>query len=116
MSLLLTTSTLERIVEFFATVAEDENDKQTSTPRPTWTRRMEFMRHMRIDLDEYLSSRAETCGSRAPVNPGLRDVWFQAAEEEIARRGALPHDGEEPVPILHGSAVMLRCSYCDDGL
>lgn len=111
--LLLTTSTLERIVEFFIAAAEDMDEKEP-IPNPTvsWTRRLEFMLHMRKDLDEYLSLKS----GGASGTLSLRDIWFEAAEKELGRREALPHVSEEPVPILHGSGVVLRCGYCDDAL
>lgn len=74
------------------------------------------MRHMRNDLAEHLASEGANCGNGAPMNPGLRDIWFEAAEREMACRGALPHAVEEPATILRGSGVLLRCRFCDDFL
>ncbi|KAL4897577.1 hypothetical protein BDV59DRAFT_46389 [Aspergillus ambiguus] len=117
LSLLLTTSTLERILDFFTAAAADQAAREgptnhSHTTLPTWTNRMEFMWRMRSDWGEYLASNAETGGASTP--PGLNAIWFEAARRELSRRGAIPHRCGDAVPILHGSAVVLRCGLCND--
>ncbi|KAE8355157.1 hypothetical protein BDV28DRAFT_58350 [Aspergillus coremiiformis] len=111
LSLLLTTSTLERIMEFFAAAATDESGKGVAgnarDRSPTWTNRMEFMWRMRRDWGEFVASRMLT-------PPTLNEVWFEAAQREICRRGAIPHEGEVVVPIVHGFGVSLRCEFCEE--
>lgn len=112
-SLLLTMSTLERIVQFFIAVAEDGNEESSvSASTTTWNRRREFLLEMRKDLDEYMALTND--GFSGSLR--LRGIWFEAAEKELNRRESLPHISEEPVPIIHGSGVMLRCGYCEDEL
>ncbi|KAE8403890.1 hypothetical protein BDV37DRAFT_271805 [Aspergillus pseudonomiae] len=110
LALLLTTSTLERIMEFFVAAATDESVKVAAAGvnghSPTWTNRMEFMWQMRRDWGEFVAS-----GLLAP--PKLSEVWFEAAQREICRRGAIPHEGEVVVPVLHGAGVALRCEFCE---
>lgn len=112
-SLLLTTSTLERMMQLFIAAAKDGNEESgasASTTTFTWTWRREFLLQMRKDLYEYMALTSD--GSSGSLR--LRSIWFEAAENELDRRESLPHVSEEPVPILHGSRVMLRCEYCDD--
>ncbi|XHG09437.1 hypothetical protein AWENTII_012493 [Aspergillus wentii] len=121
LSLLLTTSTLERILGFFTAIAEDEVcEEQTGhghghghAHTHTWSRRMEFMWQMRGDWDEVMADVGDGIGERIAAMPGLREVWFEAAEREIQDRGLVPHDCEDVVPILHGSVVVLNCDYCE---
>ncbi|KAE8379203.1 hypothetical protein BDV26DRAFT_173178 [Aspergillus bertholletiae] len=108
LGLLLTTSTLERIVEFFVAAATDESAKATaSAASGHWTNRMEFMWQMRRDWGEFVASGVLSL-------PQLRDVWFEAARREICRRGAIPHESEELVSVLHRSGVALRCEFCEE--
>ncbi|GMG37672.1 unnamed protein product [Aspergillus oryzae var. brunneus] len=111
LGLLLTTSTLERIMEFFVAAAKDESVKVAAADAnghsPTWTNRMEFMWQMRRDWGEFVAS-----GALTP--PKLSEVWFEAAQREICRRGAIPHECEEVVPVLHGPGVALRCEFCEE--
>lgn len=78
---------------------------------------------MRADLGEFLALAGTTRGARlssacgsdpGAALPTLGGIWFEAAQREICRRGAIPHFAEE-VPVLHGSAVVLGCEFCDDG-
>ncbi|PLB52604.1 hypothetical protein P170DRAFT_107212 [Aspergillus steynii IBT 23096] len=157
LGLLLTTSTLERLMDFFVAAAADSSPSAiatTTTPakrKPsssslstrsspssspplsslsssssTWTRRREFMWKMRADLGEFLALAGTrgarfsfACGGSGSGNgdyplPSLGGIWFEAAQREICRRGAIPHFCDE-VPVLHGSAVVLGCEFCDDG-
>lgn len=67
---------------------------------------------MRRDWEEYLASfPGGAGGKRAP--PDLDAVWFEAARRELRRRGAIPHRGEEHVPVLLGSGIALRCGFCE---
>ncbi|KAJ5111011.1 hypothetical protein N7532_001546 [Penicillium argentinense] len=116
-SLLLLTSTLERIVQFFAAVAKDEAKQMNakhpySSPGSTWSHRKEFMWQMRDDLSHYLASSRPSTSGGAKAQPTLDDVWFGAAYRELVERSAIPHLAEEPVPVLHGLGISLRCKHC----
>jgi hypothetical protein len=75
---------------------------------------------MRKDWEEYLASvgghqMAAAADEQALVAPpDLRQVWFEAAEREMYRRGVITHRGEDPVHVLHGSYIRLHCEFCDD--
>ncbi|KAF7174077.1 hypothetical protein CNMCM5623_006365 [Aspergillus felis] len=110
-SVLLTTSTLERILDFFIAAADDQSAEaqhaharntqshtQTRTPHTharnessTWTKRREFLLRMRKDWNEYLASvdgdRTASDEHELVAPPGLRQIWFEAAEKEMYRRG-----------------------------
>lgn len=105
MSLLLSTSTLERVVHFFVAVAKDDEKKDSASPNSGWSHRKEFMWRMREDLGDYLAT-ARTS------EPKLEDIWFGAAYLELEERGAIPHLADESDPILHGSQIALRCEHC----
>jgi hypothetical protein len=114
--LLLLNSTMESIVEFFHAIAEDDEKKQT-TPYghgSTWSSRQEFLWQMREDLGHHMASLSNGSSKNSDTTLTLDRVWFKAAYQEMARRGAIPHSPEELVPVLHGSAVKLDCAYCDD--
>jgi hypothetical protein len=139
-SILLTTSTLERILDFFVAAADDQSAEaqhahtrnvqshphtraqhaHTRNVSSTWTKRREFLLRMRKDWEEYLASvgggqMAAAADEQALVAPpDLRQVWFEAAEKEMYRRGVITHRRENPVPILHGSYIRLHCEFCDD--
>ncbi|KAJ5970552.1 uncharacterized protein N7479_000470 [Penicillium vulpinum] len=113
-SLLLTTSTMERIVSFFVSIAKDDQKKQKGKHDSTWSHRKEFLWAMRRDLNEYMASFSEH-GEQTSLEPKLNHVWFQAACSEMDRRGAIPHTVEDTeVHVLHGSVVKLECEYCYD--
>ncbi|KAJ5965307.1 hypothetical protein N7481_012021 [Penicillium waksmanii] len=112
MSLLLLTSTLERVVQFFKAVAMDEDKKDRMSPHSGWSHRKEFMWQMRDDLGHYLASTGLSTTGLPAIQPKLDHIWFGAAYRELAERGAIPHLADEPVPILHGSTIDLRCIHC----
>jgi len=113
-SLLLTTSTMERIVSFFVSIAEDDHNKRKSIHDSTWSHRKEFLLRMRQDLNDYMAS-VSGHGKHTNHEPELNHVWFQAACREMDRRGAIPHTFKDTeVHILHGSVVKLECEYCYD--
>ncbi|KAJ5768615.1 hypothetical protein N7533_001198 [Penicillium manginii] len=112
MSLLLFTSTLERIDQFFKAVAMDENKKDNMPPNSGWSHRKEFMWQMREDLGHYLASSGPLIAGTPAIQPKLDHIWFGAAYRELAERGAIPHLTDEPVPILRGSTIALRCIHC----
>ncbi|RHZ43743.1 uncharacterized protein CDV56_101310 [Aspergillus thermomutatus] len=135
-NILLTTSTLERILDFFIAAADDQSagaqharnaqshahmhthHAHTKGVSSTWTKRREFLLQMRKDWDEYLASvggdQTATDHEALVAPPGLRQVWFEAAEKEMYRRGVITHRSEDPVHILHGSCIRLHCEFCDD--
>ncbi|KAJ5288618.1 hypothetical protein N7478_001648 [Penicillium angulare] len=112
-SLLLMTSTLERILQFFVSVAKDEEKGHSSSHTTSWSHRKEFMWRMREDLGHYVAASNHDPNQTFTEPPGLDKVWFEACRQELFRRGAIPHTAEEPVPVLHGSSVALTCKYCD---
>jgi hypothetical protein len=138
LSILLTSSTLERILDFFIAAADDQSAEakhaharniqshthtrthhtHASNVSSTWTKRRQFLLRMRKDWDEYLASvdgDQTAADEQEPVAPpGLRQVWFEAAEKEMYRRGVITHRCEDPVYILHGSCIRLHCEFCDD--
>lgn len=111
-SLLLLTSTLERILEFFVAVSKDNERIDSSSHAPNWTHRKEFMWRMREDLGHFMAVTGQTTLQKPAVAPTLDLVWFGAAFQELSQRGAIPHSAEEPVHVLHGSAVTLFCNQC----
>lgn len=108
-SLLLLTSTLEKILQFFLAIAADEENIHTST----WSHRKEFMWRMREDLGQYVAFKGKSPGNNSISKPSLDQVFFKAAYQEMTRRGAIPHSAD-PIPILHGSTLALHCAYCDN--
>ncbi|KAG0153993.1 hypothetical protein PDIDSM_1372 [Penicillium digitatum] len=113
-SLLLTTSTMERIVSFFVSIAKDDQRKQNGEHDSTWSHRKEFLWAMRRDLNEFMASFSDH-GEQILHKPTLNHVWFQAAHNEMDRRGAIPHSVEDSeVHVLLGSVVKLECKYCYD--
>ncbi|KAJ5306374.1 hypothetical protein N7508_005389 [Penicillium antarcticum] len=112
-SLLLTTSTMERIVQFFVSIAKDDQRKQKCLHDSTWSHKKEFLLSMRRDLNEYMAH--ESYHGERPLEPKLNHIWFHAAQSEMGKRGAIPHTVEETeVHVLHGSVVKLECTYCYD--
>jgi uncharacterized protein (UPF0248 family) len=107
-SLLLTTSTMERIVSFFVSIAKDDQRIQRGEHDFTWSHRKEFLWAMRRDLKDYMASFSDH-GEETNLN----HVWFKAACKEMDRRGAIPHTVEDTeLHVLHGSVVKLECKYC----
>lgn len=115
MTLLLFTSTLERIVKFFQAVAKDEDKQDGGSPGSGWSRRKEFLWQMREDLGHYLASTGPPTSTSPAGQPKLDQIWFGAAHRELEDREAIPHLADEPVPILHGSTITLRCVHCWEG-
>ncbi|KAJ5999042.1 hypothetical protein N7451_006852 [Penicillium sp. IBT 35674x] len=111
-SLLFMTSTLERILQFFIAVAHDEEKRDSPSRVSNWSHRREFMWQMREDLGQYMASSISSPNQVSHAPLAFDKVWFGACHREMLRRGAVPHELEEPVPVLHGSAVKLRCKYC----
>ncbi|KUM57280.1 hypothetical protein ACN42_g9904 [Penicillium freii] len=111
-SLLLTTSTMERILSFFVSIAKDDQRNQKGEHDSAWSHKKEFLWAMRQDLNEYMASFGDH-GEQALLGPKLNHVWFQAARNEMDERGAIPHTVEDSeVQVLHGSVVKLECEYC----
>lgn len=111
-SLLLTMSTMERIVKFFVSVSKDDHKKEKETHDPTWSHRKEFLLSMRQDLNDYMASVSDH-GKNTQHEPELNHIWFQAASREMDRRGAIPHTVEDAeVHVLHGSVLKMECESC----
>ena len=126
--LLLTTSTLERTLDFFTAAAtsttceDNENRKKlTKLSDATWTPRMEFIWQMRNDWEQILSATKESTRDletkneaiRSLSTSGVEDVWFEAARRELDRRDMIPHACGEGIPVLHEATTRLRCEFCE---
>lgn len=127
--LLLTTSTLERTLNFFAAAtitdtntADEKKEKVAgSTSSASWTPRMEFIWQMRNDWEQILSATRESIydldtkneAIRVLSTAGVEEVWFEAAKRELDRRGMIPHACEEGIPVLHEATTRLRCEFCE---
>lgn len=70
------------------------------------------MWQMREDLGQYMACSVSSPNQISHAPLALDKVWFGACHREMLRRGAVPHEIEEPVPVLHGSAIKLHCKYC----
>lgn len=69
---------------------------------------------MRWDLNEYNASLGDH-GEQSDLEPKINHIWFQAAQNEMDRRGAIPHTVQDSeLHVLHGSIVRLECEYCYD--
>lgn len=113
LSILLTTSTMERILDFFVSIAKDDQRKQIGEHDSTWSHRKEFLWAMRKDLNEYMASFNDH--GEQTLEPKLNHIWFQAARNEMDRRGAIPHTvNYSEVHVLLGSVVKWECEYCYD--
>ncbi|KAJ5594401.1 uncharacterized protein N7459_000609 [Penicillium hispanicum] len=110
-TLLLLTSTLERVVQFFQSIASD-TENHTQSASTSWSHRKEFLWQMRSDLGQYMASIGQISGPNSEGGPMLDHVWFGAAHQELLLREAIPHRPEYPVPVLHGSEVTLHCKFC----
>lgn len=113
-SLLLTTSTLERFLGFFIAIAKDEGTRESTSHDFTWSHRREFIWRMGKVWAENGASFGDPSGNRANTVPSLEYVWFKAAYNEMAGRGAIPHTSEDWVPLPQGFAVTLQCKYCQN--
>lgn len=110
-ALLLLTSTVERVVQFFHAIASDTENHAQSTST-SWSHRKEFLWQMRNDLGQYMASIGQVSGPNSNGGPMLDHVWFGAAHRELLQREAIPHCPEYPVSVLHGSEVTLHCKFC----
>ncbi|KGO75451.1 Transcription factor, fungi [Penicillium italicum] len=96
---------MERIVSFFVSVTKDGQRKHKGHHDSTWSHKKEFLWAMRQDLNEYMASFSDH-GEQTLLEPELNHVWFQAANKEMDRRGAIPHTVEDSeVHVLHGSGA-----------
>ncbi|KAF7161934.1 hypothetical protein CNMCM5623_007349 [Aspergillus felis] len=87
---LLTASPFLRIVEYFSAEIGDGGSQRVQ--------RKDFMRNFHNDLmlnekDDINSLVFETTPV-SHLHSSVHDVWFDVAREELASRGALPHDAE----------------------
>ena len=105
-------STLEKVLQFFVCVAKDEEKGGSPSHSTHWSYRKEFMWRMREDLGEYAFESHQASGDDSSTPPTLEKVWFGACHQEMLQRGAVPHSPDEPLPVLHGSAVEMKCKYC----
>lgn len=106
-SLLLLNSTLERVVDFFVSVARDEEAKAGTTQGPNWSHRKEFLWQMRKDLGQYMATTTQVSSDQPALGPTLDHVWFRAAYQEMFERGVIPHSTEDPIPVIHWSTVAI---------
>ncbi|EEH33721.2 F-box domain-containing protein [Paracoccidioides lutzii Pb01] len=112
-SMLLTTSGLGRIAEFFAAEKGGGNNQRTM--------RKEFMRNMQADWDASRND-VRACmvygdGEESVKPPPIREIWFEAARTEMRVRGVLPHQTEDWVEVSGGARISIGCQNCvsEDG-
>ncbi|KAK2804846.1 hypothetical protein FQN51_001488 [Onygenales sp. PD_10] len=112
-SMLLTTSGLGRIAEFFAAEKGGGNNQRTM--------RKEFMRNMQADWDAYRNDGRATkvygSGEESTRPPPVREIWFEAARNEMRVRQAIPHQTEDWVVVWEGARISIGCQNChgEDG-
>ncbi|KAJ5219960.1 hypothetical protein N7468_009164 [Penicillium chermesinum] len=85
-SLLLLTSTLERILEFFVAVSKDDERIDSSSHAANWTHRKEFLWRMREDLGHFMAATGQSTHQKPIIAPTFDLVWFGAAFEELSQR------------------------------
>ncbi|KAG5300964.1 F-box domain-containing protein [Histoplasma ohiense] len=108
-SMLLTTSGLGRIAEFFAAEKGGGNNQRSI--------RREFMRNMQADLDairnDERASKVYGSGEESRRPPRLREIWFEAARNEMEVRGVMPHQTEDWVIVWEGAKISIGCQNCE---
>ncbi|OJD18604.1 hypothetical protein AJ78_01375 [Emergomyces pasteurianus Ep9510] len=108
-SMLLTTSGLGRVAEFFAAEKGGGNNQRSM--------RKEFMRNMQADWDasrnDERASKVYGSGEDSRKPPRLREIWFEAARHEMEVRGALPHETEDWVLVWEGAKISIGCRSCE---
>lgn len=111
-SMLLTSSGLGRIAEFFA--AEKGGGNQRALRR-------EFMRKMQVDWDVYRSdikslkvfgSDGEDHGDGLTTPPPVREIWIESSLTEMSKRGLAPHNDDDHVMVWEGAVVSIGCPDC----
>jgi hypothetical protein len=108
-SLLLTTSGLARIVEFFAAEKGIGGSQRA--------KRRDFMRKMQADWEERrkVGAAAMVFGTseESTKPPPIREIWFEAAKMEMLARNAAPHQTEEWVEIWDNGRISVGCANCE---
>lgn len=111
--MLLTTSGLGRIAEFFAAEKGGGNNQRSM--------RKEFMRNMQADWDanrnDERASKVYGSGEESRQPPRVREIWFEAARDEMEVRGVVPHQTEDWVLVWEGAKISIGCRNCvgEDG-
>ncbi|OAT08285.1 F-box domain-containing protein [Blastomyces gilchristii SLH14081] len=107
-SMLLTTSGLGRIAEFFAAEKGRGNNQRSM--------RKEFMRNMQADWDasrnDEQASKVYGSGEESRSPPSVQEIWFEAATNEMKNRGVLPHKTEDWVLVREGMKISIGCQNC----
>ena len=107
--MLLSTSGLERVTEFFA--AEKGGSNQRAM-------RKEFMRKTQLDWDNYRNDPKalkvfDALSGDCHYPPLMTEIWTGPAIEEISRRKLLiQHSNEDFVTLWNDAHISLGCSYC----
>ncbi|DAA77663.1 TPA_exp: hypothetical protein A8136_6209 [Trichophyton benhamiae CBS 112371] len=107
--MLLSTSGLERVTEFFA--AEKGGSNQRAM-------RKEFMRKTQLDWDNYRNDPKalkvfDALSGDCHYPPLMTEIWTGPAIEEISRRQLLiQHPNEDFVTLWNDAHISLGCSYC----
>ncbi|PGH01339.1 hypothetical protein AJ80_09029 [Polytolypa hystricis UAMH7299] len=106
-SMLLTTCSLARIAEFFAAEKGGGNQR---------VMRREFMHNMQADFDRYRDDESAAKvfggGQAGKEPPPVREIWFEAAKNEMRERGVLQHETEEWVVVWEGARISMGCQHC----
>ncbi|PGH00419.1 hypothetical protein GX51_05827 [Blastomyces parvus] len=112
-SMLLTTSGLGRIAEFFAAEKGRGNNQRSM--------RKEFMRNMQADWDasrnDERASMVYGRGEESRRPPSVQEIWFEAATSEMKKRGVLPHRTDDWMLLREGMKISIGCQHCvgEDG-
>jgi hypothetical protein len=113
-SMMLSTSGLGRVVEYFAAEKGEGNNQRAM--------RKEFMRRMQADWD---ASRNDVAalkvygGGEESIRPPLvREIWLERARRELKARGAIPHRSEDDsvVVLWEGARINIGCSLCEEAV
>ncbi|PGH09602.1 hypothetical protein AJ79_05658 [Helicocarpus griseus UAMH5409] len=108
-SMLLTTSGLGRIGEFFAAEKGGGNNQRSM--------RKEFMRNMQADWDASRNDEKALMvygsGEESTRPPPVREIWFEAARNEMRIRGVVPHQTEDWVVVWEGARISIGCQNCE---
>ena len=108
-SMLLTGSGLARIVEFFA-AEKGGGNRQRATRR-------DFMRNMQADWDAHKNDEIASMVfggiEESTRPPPVREIWFEAARDEMRVRKAIPHQTEDWVLLGEAPRISIGCQNCE---
>lgn len=111
-SILLTTSGLGRITEFFAAEKGGGSNQRAM--------RREFMRKMQLDWDAYRNDSkalkvfggADDHDEGFATPPPVREIWIESAADEMKRREFTSHENNDFVVPWEGAQISIGCRNC----